>query len=294
MRKEELDLIIVGLNAFAQNQFTSVSPPIKDMHSLEISNAVFDELHLREKTTEIDTSNVKEDWQLDTIMLAKFLGDLEAGNINNNGLEIAKFAIKRRKVDEHIPMTIGYKPFVNNSEFVYRDYTQGIGDYIYSIVPVGVNEFFGLPNDIIVKSDFAGWFVVDKENNQTLAFDKFIGSENSVNTQLNQGRVQLDTLSRFPKFIYTDQEYHTFSLKGVFIPEEWENSGQLYEDILNQYVRTHKPFLVKGSSGEIYIAEISAPNKTAPQNVYKGYDYMDLTLSFTEIMTETEYNNMFL
>jgi hypothetical protein len=157
-----------------------------------------------------------------------------------------------------------------------------------------VNNLEGLPNDVISTSSFAGWFLVDKGTNTVLPFDKYIGSENSVDTSHNMGRVQIDTLSRFPKFIYTDQDYHTFSLQTVIIPDEWIRSGKSYNDILNTYVRSHKPFLVKSGSGEIYIVEVSNAQKSAPQNVYQGYDYFTLTLSFTEIMTETDYNNMFL
>jgi hypothetical protein len=151
-----------------------------------------------------------------------------------------------------------------------------------------------LPNDIIANSDFAGWFVIDKEKNNILPFDKFIGSENSVDTTLNQGRVQIDTLTRFPKYFYTDQEYHTFQLKTAILPEEWERSGQTYNDILNHFIRTHKPFLIKSGSGEIYICDISQPVKSAPQNVYKEHDYFELTITCTEIMTESDYNNLFL
>lgn len=287
-------MIITGLNAFGMHDFKSYSPPIRNINYTEISNAVFDDIHIREKTTGIDSTPTKDEWQLDTILLAKFIGDLEAGNINNNGLEIDKFAIKRRRITETKPMTLGYKDFVNNDTFVYEDYTQGIGEYIYSIVPVGVNGLEGIPNEIEANSTFAGAFLVDKETNSVLAFDKFIGSEASFSTSLNQGRTQIDTLTRFPRFIYTDQDYHTFTLQSIFIPDEWENSGKMYQDIINKYIRSHKPFLAKSGSGELYIVELSSPNKSAPQNVYKGYDYFDLTIQATEMMTESEYNKLFL
>jgi hypothetical protein len=294
MKKGGKFLIIVGLNAFAQNQFTPASPPIRNIDYIEIANGTYDEIHALENTDNIDTSNVKEDWQLDTILLAKFLGDLEAGNINNNGLSINKFAIKRRKVTETKPVILGYKTFVNNDTLDFKDYTQGIGDYIYSIVPVGVNNLEGLPNDVSVTSDFAGWFLLDKGTNSIVSFDKFIGGENSVDTTLNQGRVQIETLSRFPKVFYTDQDFHTFQLKTVIIPDEWERSGQSYNDFINKFIRSHKPFLVKGGSGEVYICDLSAPVKSAPQNVYSERDYFEITINCTEIMTENDYNNLFL
>lgn len=282
-------MAIIGLDAFGLNAFQSYSPPVRNIKYLEMKNAVYDEIHIREKTNGITTENIKEDWQMDTILLAKFLGDLEAGNINNAGIKIEKFAIKRRKLNELKSITLAYKDFINNNQFVYTDYTQPNDEFIYSIVPVGENGLEGQSNDIQIASDFAGWFLVDKDTNEVLAFDKFIGNGGTVDTTLNQGRVQIDTLTPFPSVFYTDQEYHEFQLKAVFLPEEWQRSGQKYEQILNHFVRSHKPFLVKGGSGEIYVVDVHSPTKSAPQNVYSGYDYFELTLSFTEIMTYEEY-----
>ena len=282
-------MAIIGLDAFGLNAFQSYSPPVRNIKYLEMKNAIYDEIHIREKTNGITTENIKEDWQMDTILLAKFLSDLEAGNINNAGVKIEKFAIKRRKLNELKSVTLAYKDFVNNNQFVYTDYTQPNDEFIYSIVPVGENGLEGQENSIIIKSDFTGWFLVDKDTNEVLAFDKFIGNEGTFDTTLNQGRVQIDTLTRYPSVFYTDQEYHEFQLKTVIIPEDWQRSGQKYEQILNQFVRSHKPFLAKGGSGEIYVVDVHSPSKSAPQNVWTERDYFELTLTCTEIMTYEEY-----
>lgn len=282
-------MTIIGLGAFGINAFKSYSPPVRNIKYVEIKNAIYDDIHIREKTDGINVSNTKEDWQVDTILLAKFLGDLEVGNISNEGVKIVKFAIKRRKLNETNSITLGYKDFVNDSQFTFEDYTQANDEFIYSIVPVGENELEGQENSITVESDFTGWVLVDKDTNETLLFDKFIGGENFVDTSLNQGRVQIDTLYPYPSFFRTPQNYHEFSLKSIFVPEEWQRSGQQYESILNNFIYNHKPFLVKGSGGEIYVVECHSPVKSSPQNTHKGYDYMDITLSFTEVMSYEEY-----
>jgi hypothetical protein len=254
-----------------------------------MQNAIYDEVHVRENTVVIDSSNVKEDWQMDTIMLAKFLGDLEAGNINNQGINITQFAIKRRKVNETTPITLAYKDFVNNNQFVYDDYTQANDEYIYSIVPVGENGLEGQENSITITSDFTGFHLVDKFTNQVISFDKFMGSEPSVQTTLNQGKTQIDTLSPYPRFFYNGQNYHTFTLQGVFIPEDWQNSEQLYQSILTQYVYTHKPFLAKGGNGSVYIVDVSSPQKEVPLNIYSARDYFTLTITCTEMLSYSDY-----
>lgn len=282
-------MTIIGLDAFGINAFKSYSPPVRAIKYIEMKNGIYDEVHIREKTSDIDKTSIKEDWQMDSLLLGKFLGDLEAGNINNQGIQIEKFAIKRRKLNEINSITLGYKDFVNNNQFVYEDYTQPSDDFIYSIVPVGENDLEGQENSIELSSLFTGWHLVERETNEVLSFDKFLGSQGSTSTNLNQGRVQIDTLSRFPSFFYTDQDYHSFQLSAVFIPEEWQKSGQQYEAILNQFARNHKPFLVKGGSGEFYVCDVSSPSKSAPQNVFKSNDHMQLTLNLTEIMTYEEY-----
>jgi len=281
---------MIGLDAFGINSFRSYSPAVRDIQYMELKNGIYDEVHIREKTTNVDKSNIKQDWQIDTLLLAKFMEDLEAGNINNEGIQIANFVIKRRKLNEIRSVTLGYKNFVNNNQFVYEDYTQTNDEFIYSIVPVGENDLEGRENSLIVKSDFSGWFLVDRSENEVLPFDKFIsGNGSTVSTSLNQSRTQIDTLTKYPSFFYSDQEYHEFQLQATFIPEEWQRSGNQYEDVLNQFIRSHKPFLVKGSSGEIYVADVHTPSKSAPSNTYGGYDYMELTINLTEIMDYDEY-----
>lgn len=256
---------------------------------MEMKNAIYDEAHIREKTEGIDITNIKEDWQMDTILLAKFLGDLEAGNISNSGIQIEKFAIKRRKLNEITSVTLGYKDFVNNNQFFYEDYTQPNDDYIYSIIPVGENGLEGQETAIPISSNFAGFFIVDKDNNEVLGFDTYIGSEPTVSAALTQGRVQIDTLSKYPSFFYTDQSYNSFSLQAVFMPEEWERIGQKYDSILKQFVLSHKPFLVKGGDGSFYIADIHSPIKEVPLNTYKGREHMTVTIQCTEIMDYSQY-----
>jgi len=282
-------MTIIGLDAFGINVFRSYSPPVRAIKYIEMKNGIYDEVHIREKTSDIDKSNVKEDWQMDSLLLGKFLGDLEAGNINNQGIQIEKFAIKRRKLNEINSITLGYKDFVNNNQFVYEDYTQPSDNFIYSIVPVGENALEGQENSIEVSSNFAGFYLVDKDINEVLGFDKYIGSEPNVSVGLTQGRVQIDTLSKYPSFFYTDQSYNSFSLQAVFLPEEWERVGQKYDAILKQFVYSHKPFIAKGGDGSIYIVDVHSPVKDVPLNVYKGREYMTVTLQCTEIMDYESY-----
>lgn len=263
---------------------------IRNINHIEIKSCTIDELHVRSRTDAgVDLTSTKNPWQLDTYLLASFVNNLEAGNVNNGGVNIAKFAIKRRKVDEITSLTIGYKDYVHGQGLDFTDYTQGNDNYIYSIVPIGVNELEGSPNEIEVESEFTGWFIVDKDTNEILAFDKFIGSEPSIDMNFNQGRIQIDTMAQYPQIYYTPQAYHTFSLSAVFVPSEYEKSGQVYERILNKFIKQHKPFLIKGSNGEIYVCDISNPRKSSPMNTWRDRDFIQITIDAIEVMSLEKY-----
>jgi hypothetical protein len=281
---------IIGYDFYGTQFFQSPSPPVRNIKYTELKNSIVDEIHIRKETSNVDTTSTKEPWQIDTLLLAQFLCDLEAGNVSNSGLQIVKFAIKRRKVNELNSITLGYMDFVNNSTVEYNDYTQANDEYIYSIVPIGENDLEGHPNEISATSNFTGFWLVDKDTNNVLGFDKMLGnSDGNVETTLNQSKVQINTLTKFPSYFYTDQEYHSFTLSTVVIPSEFERSGKEYENILNNFVRLHKPFIIKSSNGEIYVCNVSNVKKSAPLNTWDGYDYFQLSIDAVEVQDYTEF-----
>ncbi len=282
---------IIGFSPYSGTSFKSSSPGIRDIYSLLIKNGVYDEVHVQEQTLDgFIESSEKTRWQNETRLIARFLGDLEAGNVQNEGIQIEQFAIKRRKIDDLDSTTLGYRPFENNKTVEYTDYTQSNDKFIYSVVPVGENEFEGVPNEVEVESDFVGWWIVDKDEQQSLGFDTSVdGYGDQVSSNLNQGRVQIETMTKYPSVYYTDQEYSEFTLEASFVPYEWERSGHKFESILNKYVRSHKPFIVKGSDGSIYVADIHSPQKSSPRNTYKNYDYVNVAISCVEVQDYKDF-----
>jgi hypothetical protein len=283
---------IIGYDFYGTQFFQSPSPPVRNIKYTELKNSIVDDIHIRKETSNVDSTSTKEPWQIDTILLAQFLGDLEAGNVSNSGLQIVKFAIKRRKTSELNSITLGYMDFVNNSTVNYTDYTQANDDYIYSIVPIGENDLEGHPNDVSIKSDFTGIFLVDKDTSNVLAFDKMLGNgDGNIETTLNQGRVQIRTMTKYPNAFYTSEEWHAFTLSAVIVPSEFERSGVEYENILNNFVRAHKPFVCKFSNGRIYVVDVSNPKVSQPMNTWDGYDYFTVNLDCMEIMAYEDYFN---
>jgi hypothetical protein len=283
----EVKYLLIGYDAWGFNCFQPDLPAVSNISYLSIKNTIVDEVHIRTATdSSVDTTPAKQPWQIDTRLLARFQGNLEAGNVNNEGIPIVKFAIKRRKAGEVNPITIGYVDFVNDSQMKYIDFTQPNGIFIYSVVPVGVNGLQGIPNEVEAVSNFVGWFIVDKDTNQVIAFDKFLsGNEVTVQTKLNQGKVLLESMSKFPQVYYTNQNYHTFNLSGVIVPSNM--SFDDYQNVVNLLTQ-HKPLIVKSSSGDIYVCDVSSPQKTSLLNAFTNYDYYTLEVECVEIM---DYNS---
>jgi hypothetical protein len=274
---------IIGYDFYGTQFFQSPSPPVRNIKYTELKNSIVDELHIRKETSNVDATSAKEPWQIDTLLLAQFLGDLEAGNVSNSGLQIVKFAIKRRKVNELNSITLGYMDFVNNSTVEYNDYTQANDEYIYSIVPIGENELEGHPNEISVTSSFTGWFLVDKDTNNVLEFDKMLGnSDGNVDTTLNENRVMIRTFN-YPQIYYVGTPYTTFTLNSVFVPSDFEKSGDIYNNIVSNFINNKKPFIVKSGDGRIFVCDISNLRTSKPLNTWDNFDYINISIDCTEI-----------
>ena len=255
-----------------------------NINNIEISNCIIDELHVRAAVDDsVNLLPTKDDWQIDTYLLAKFQGNLEAGNISNQGYKIAKFVIKRRKINELKPLTIGSVNYVEGQTFMFTDYTQANEKYIYGVYPVGENGIEGAPNEIVGTSDFTGYFVVDKDTGNVLTFDKSFDSKPMVDTQLNQGRYSVETFSKYPSIYYNETLYHTFTLSSVIVPDELTKSGDTYLNILNKFIIEHKPMIVKSGNGEVYVCDLSNLKKSSPLNTWDGYDYLEISIDCQEI-----------
>lgn len=264
---------------------------IGNIDYIEINNCIADQIHLRELTSVIvDTTSTKETtWQADTRLLAKFQGDSEAGNINNEGNPINKIIFKRRKPGQIYNITIGSVDFdpTNVQSLNFVDYSQPVGSLIYSIVPVGSNRLEGRPNEISVESKFSGWWIIDENKNRQFGFNKQYGGEDrTVDIQLNQGRIEIETMSKYPVVYYDPTEYVRFNLSAVVVPSnysitEWNN----FISIITQ----HTPLIVKSGNGDFYIVDVCAPSKQVLLNKYVNGDPFVLNCSCVEIMSVEEY-----
>lgn len=265
---------------------------ITNINYVELQRCVVDELHIRKSTNSVNLTSSKDTWQTDTYLLAKFINNLEAGIVKNEGFEIVKFAIKRRKVGETTNTLLGYVDYIEDGIFTYIDTTQSNNEFIYSIVPVS-DQLSGTGSEIQIKSDFTGFWIVDKTDlTQVIRCDQYIGSEPDVQTQRNEGRTVIETFNQYPQIYKTPKKYHSFTLTAALIPQENQTSWDLYQKIL-EMSDSNKPFIVKSGAGDLYVAEISNPRKISPMNAWRGRDYIIVNIDCVEVMSEQDYQSTY-
>ncbi|MDF2789823.1 MAG: hypothetical protein K0S80_2921 [Neobacillus sp.] len=241
-----------------------------------------------------DTINVHDTWTNDMKILAKFGNTLEAGNIDNLGVKIVKFKVMRREssqeqVDDIYLGEVEYDG-VNNS-LEYTDSTQPNKGLVYSIIPVGENDLDGNPREVSIESDFSGVWIVDRNTNKTLVFDKAIGgSVGNIESTVTQDRTVIETFGKRPQVYYGgDTNYETFTLTTVVLPDDSERTEVKYKQILNNFILDHKPKIVKTDTGRILVCDISNFRTSTPMVTWDTYDYIQISVDITEVDEYLDY-----
>jgi hypothetical protein len=279
--------ILLGYDFWADSVFLDDSTSLGNVKYSEYGNSIIDEISLRSKTN-IAMDNVKDTtWNNDQNYLAKFINNLNAGNISNDGIKVIKFKIMRRMSNQgqNEDIYLGEIPFDSNvdEELEFVDSTQPNSKLIYTILPVGENNLDGSPKEVEIESSFTGVWIVNKNTGEVLVFDSAIGgSVGNVDSTLNQSRTQIDTFNKFPQFYYGETSYESFTLSTVILPEDGERTGVKYKEILDRFILDHTPKIVKTDTGRILVADISNIRASTPINTWDQYDFTTISVDVTE------------
>lgn len=283
--------VLLGYHTFGNEVFMDDSVSLRGVKYTEFSSAILDEININSKTNQ-GMSNVRSDWENSSIILAKFVNTLEAGNVDQSGVKITKFKIVRRlsNQQQNEDVYLGEIPFsALEGDLSFTDSTQPNSDLIYTIIPVGENSLDGTPQEVSISSNFTGVWIVDKDTNEVLVFDKALGQIGNVESTLNHNRTQIDTFSKYPQFYYGEQEFETFTLSTVILPENKERTGNMYKNILKKFINEHTPKIVKTDTGRILVADISNVRTSTPLNTWSGHDYIQLQVDVTECADYEEF-----
>lgn len=275
--------ILIGYSFYGSEYFSDDLSAVRDITYAEFNDAIIDEIMVRGKTDQ-GTTNVRDTWNNDTYLLAKFQNSLEAGNVNNDGVKIASFEIKRKLATDLDSIHIGEVDFTTNL-VEYYDFTQPNGENVYTIIPIGENGLDGTPIETNVTSSFSGVWLVNKDTNDVLVFDKTVGNNvGNVDTTMNQNRTLIETFAKYPQVFYgSELNYETFTLSTILLPDDGQQSYAKYLDVLNKFIIDHKPKIAKFDNGKVAVVDISNPKTSTPLVTWDGADYIQLSVDATEI-----------
>lgn len=253
---------------------------INNINYLEIKNCVVDEIHVRENTSNIDLSPTKEEWQFDTFLLAKFLGDLEAGNISLGGLPIDRFKIRKRRIDSVKIQDLGIVPLSEEGKFYFLD--TGVRPritYEYQVSPMS-GDIEGQPFLVQISVDFEYWWLSDATYTTNESYPFFANMEVSDITINKQRHVYDDTFNKYPMVSYGNQKYKSGIITALLIDSFMEVSINYRQKVID-FINNGKPKYLRTDEGDIWLVDTHTCSYKPFTNLIEPLS--SITFSFMEV-----------
>lgn len=207
--------MIIGYNFLGYEEGTFFDTPIctEMLDELKMCEGTYDEVYIDLDTKVTSTTSKPPMWNIQTIMDAKFTGDLDAGSVGADGFKVTHIQLYRSVYGSEnwdLIAQFEYDEDYNIYDYVDR-YVQNGTTYRYAVVPVA-NEVLG---DKLVSStvdvQYEGIFITDRKENRRLEYDIQLGDVNyntssSVNTPLN---------GQYPIVIFGNTNYRNGTLSTL-------------------------------------------------------------------------------
>jgi hypothetical protein len=235
--------LILGFDVVGNVPFKSPLP-ISDSNQfyiVELQKVIVDEISIKKSGLTTDTTH--QEWDLSTILIAKFLNNLEAGNIGMNGLEITGWKIRRRRVDNTSIQEL--TTIENQGDLYYIDYTPSATiTYEYEVVPMS-GDIEGQPTTVTIKSEFERWFLTD--NIETYSF--YVNLDIS-DLPRNIQRYIYEGFNQYPIVSYGTLQYDSGTISALLMNDNLE-----YRKKVLDFINNRKPKYLKNPSGDIWYVD---------------------------------------
>lgn len=270
------------------------------MQDITIQNAIYDELEVLYNTTEINTETDKtEDWNDNTLMLAKFQGNLSAGTVSVGNHKVYSIQFLKRKKGEtewQLCQEVVYEENKEKYEFIDK-YIESQQTYQYAIRPtarayddesgafkgvvIGENNPQSENTEINVVFDYAHLF--DNEISYDLLYNFKLGDITS-NIDANT----ITTLGgQYPFTVYGASKYKTGNVSCLLVTEE-STTGSIdvwaekeLRNKIDEFLSNKKPKILKYEDGTYLLISISDNYTLIPdENLLGSYS---LSFNYTEI-----------
>lgn len=277
--------MIFGLDAFSLYSFEKMVY-VGDIERIELSNMKVDYIKGDEEIKTPITS--KEQWGLNTRILADFNGDLEAGNITmDNGMPIEKIKVRKRKLESMEWLDVVDLDFYPNKE--HYNWTDRLVnssvEYEYAIAPMSSGGVLGREIVSAITCDFNGVWVLGRDGKQfNLSYNVEIGDTENITKNSTHETIG----GRYPIFIENGNvNYRRCSVKATIVSDKTlENndvdiaSERKLREALQEFLYQKKPIIYKDCTGNFIFAKVDL-NSIKFTPIEKGL--YDISFSVVEI-----------
>lgn len=269
------------------NALDPYSTSTKELKKVLLQNAIFDDLLITQDVTSPFTMDVQTEWDIYTILLAKFNNSLNAGSIEYSSSNIDAIRIKRRKLGEFNWDTI-YEQKVNNiSDLVFSgedNFAMNKTEYEYAWVPV-LGEVEGNYFVQSIESKFKGVFIADVNTIYKFAAGVSYGPSEQVQLvatynplgrkypiYVSNGATNYQTGSLTAKIIGNYENTHVFDRKEMV-----EQKNNLLEWLTNKRAK-----VLKDANGNIWLIYITG-SPSVTYDTQWGNNMMEVSFQYGEI-----------
>lgn len=291
--------MLIGIDTFGYNDGAIFKSSIFNVGSYEMEMAYgkFDEVYIDLDTT-VSTDIVKPtEWGFQTVIDAKFQGDLEGGSVSGSGQVITAIRIQRQKEDEivwndilQIDYSTGYQSY-----YTFTDkYIQNGISYRYALIPLSGNTLGYRQSSELITVDFDGVFFSDLTHNYRLYYNLELGdfehnTPSSVQEPLN---------SQYPIVTYGTLDYIRGSVEALFLSASTVatngniniRSEKLERQELMNFMKNKKPKILRNSDGNLLLVTIIDNPKETPNNQIRGI--ANVSFNFVEIGNVEDTDNL--
>ena len=250
---------------------------------LELKNSKFDEVKIDEEILAYNLE--KQEWGYYTTLKAEFQNNLEAGNVNLNGVPIIRFKLQKRKSTELLWQDVKEFDFdINIQQYVIIDKFVESGEtYEYSLMPIGAGEVYGDRSTLSIDCEFENTWIFDKDIIYQLLYNLEYSEIENI-----QKSGTFETLgSRYPITVDSDIDYRQSSIKAMLVSNGSMNGDiDVKQEKLNRkqivsFLKSRQPKILKDGGGNYILVKLSNI-KEMPKNEFNQRLY-DVSFSWTEI-----------
>lgn len=205
--------------------------------------------------TEIEDIDTSEDpaWTSDTLLLAKFNGNLVAGNIDSSEA-VEEWQVIRKESGSD---TLTILDTIDVSEISFVDYTcQQDKNYIYDIFPLTATQICQVLETAEIETDFFGYFLIGEDSDGNTCVYKFDLNVTSGSNDYQEDVTIYETFTQYPSIAIGERKYLTTNISAICGTISTTTDLLLqpieYLDQLRDFILDGKTKLWKSRKGSIH------------------------------------------